>query len=291
MLAAALLASCHTPLYNAAERGDLAAVQQEIADGAALNKGASGANMMWQAPAYLVTFPLDIAQVALTIGSMGLYPTVMERLGCPPSELLLSPKVYDFGSMSPAEIAWEKGHADVLQELAKAGVAMAPASVAGKELILQQEEMASLPSIDMNDLSRVRDKGDMGCIDSYWKQAVSWEKEQDTSSLSWTDSNEVIKEKKTREKEGGVWLEGWDNMELYYKQTGIKRAMVTHAYSALLPGAGYPDVGGQKILLDFQSSTHGRYFMIQVQKPDMMWQSYGKFWLKDVAESSGTNKN
>ena len=44
------------------------------------------------------------------------------------------------GIVSPAEIAWEKGHADVLQELAKAGVAMAPASVAGKELILQQED-------------------------------------------------------------------------------------------------------------------------------------------------------
>ena len=113
-LAAASLTSCHTTLYNAAREGDVKTVREELAEGADINKGASKANLIWQVPAVFVAPVLDVAQIGLAIGTLGIY----DNLVLSKQDQPLMEKVINFSKKTPMEVATNP---DVITELLLAG--------------------------------------------------------------------------------------------------------------------------------------------------------------------------
>lgn len=112
-----LLTGCRSTLYKAAQHGDIATVRQEIAAGRHHEDAYSGVHWLWQAPTCFTATAID---VSLLIGTAGLYAlTLDQELGFPLQREALS------CSMTPAEVAFDKGHKDITYELLQAG---APAS-------------------------------------------------------------------------------------------------------------------------------------------------------------------
>ena len=80
-LTMSLLCSCHTPLYKAAEQGNVELVKQEIANGAVLDKGKHSSSRLLESIAFTIAMPIDIAQIGLTIGTLGGYRIFLNSLG------------------------------------------------------------------------------------------------------------------------------------------------------------------------------------------------------------------
>ena len=57
------LSACRSTLYSAARDGDLQTVKEELAEGADPEGKASGANLIWQVPTYLLALPIDIVRL------------------------------------------------------------------------------------------------------------------------------------------------------------------------------------------------------------------------------------
>ena len=183
------LSSCHTTLYNAAARGDVETVRKELSAGAPVNESASKANICWQVPAALVTVPVDVVQVCLNIGTLGLYSAIAGGDG---KIYPISEYVFKYGKKTPAEVAYERGHTAVLDELAKAGAVVAPKSAVGKELVLVTERHAYSPldiNSKMNDIFEdIQNENNIKC--KYWCDNLSYEQSSsDEDCMKWTTSN------------------------------------------------------------------------------------------------------
>ena len=107
-----LLSSCHTPLYNAAARGDMIAVERHINSGGSVNKTISNAHLLWEIPTTAVTATVDIAIAYGTLFGWFCYvdnplPTTMA--------------MYDGHFSLPIDAAYDNRHYDIVEKLVKAG--------------------------------------------------------------------------------------------------------------------------------------------------------------------------
>lgn len=107
-----LLSSCHTPLYNAAARGDMIAVERHINSGGSVNKTISNAHLLWEIPATAVTATVDVAIMYATLCGWFCYvdnpmPTTMA--------------MYDGHFSLPIDAAYDNRHYDIVEKLVKAG--------------------------------------------------------------------------------------------------------------------------------------------------------------------------
>ena len=107
-----LLSSCHTPLYNAAARGDMVAVERHINSGGSVNKTISNAHLLWEIPATAVTATVDVAIMYATLCGWFCYvdnplPTTMA--------------MYDGHFSLPIDAAYDNRHYDIVEKLVKAG--------------------------------------------------------------------------------------------------------------------------------------------------------------------------
>lgn len=110
--------SCRSTIYRAARDGDDQTVRQELRYGANPNDKPSKAHLLWAVPTALVTVPVDITQICLVFGTLGLYVPIAEGIagGSP----LLTPHVVDF-FRTPIEVAYDNGHTNVVSTLAENG--------------------------------------------------------------------------------------------------------------------------------------------------------------------------
>ena len=132
-LAAAALSvsACRSTLYSAARDGDLQTVKEELAEGADPEGKASGANLIWQVPTYLLALPIDIVRLLGPI-------TLIEPFIDPGWEFsgevdkngnrklrfnddtLLTKKVYQFGDKTAMSVT---KNPEIITELLLAGAA------------------------------------------------------------------------------------------------------------------------------------------------------------------------
>lgn len=118
IMAGGLLSSCHSTLYQAAQRGDLDAVRQEVAlnrgNTAALKGGPPASNLVWVAPAACMTIPVDLT---LLISSAFTYGVAMKN------GYTLSDAVWKnfYVRSSAIEAAYENGNVLIANELMNAG--------------------------------------------------------------------------------------------------------------------------------------------------------------------------
>ena len=110
--------SCRSTLYRAAEAGDIQAVREELKTGADPNGKPSRAQLIWQIPAIVASIPVDVAQVGLTIGTLGVYADVVMK---PQEEPFLLSKIERFIHKRAIEVAEENNHLDIVKELVLAG--------------------------------------------------------------------------------------------------------------------------------------------------------------------------
>ena len=114
------LSSCRSPLYYAAERGDIQTVERQInVRHADVNDKPSMAHLWWQLPTTLVTLPIDITLIYGSVFTLPLYvdnPFVT-------SEWVGS---FTFLRKSPLEAALENGHLDVVECLIAHGAKCSP---------------------------------------------------------------------------------------------------------------------------------------------------------------------
>ena len=270
------LSSCHTTLYNAAALGDVETVRRELAAGANPNKSASKANLIWQIPSALVTVPVDVAQVGLFIGTLGLYGILV---GWDEKVYFASDPVFDFGKKPPAEVAYERGHTAVLDELAKAGTIVAPDNVLYKKLILQPEQYTVCDSSD---------GFDFGCVgsfdvpfDSYWPANRAFSRSGGEVRVhSWKDANPVdIKAKIIKHVYGVPIYEGdGENLYEHYRRQTVDSAEVVYRNSL---GMGSSWIYGN-VYLKFDSPSSGTYREVTTCVSDDPCATMGRFWLKDV---------
>ena len=110
--------SCRSTIYRAARDGDAQTVRNEIRYGANVNDKPSKAHLLWAVPTALVTVPVDITQICLVFGTLGLYVPIAEGIagGSP----LLTPLVTDF-FRTPIEAAYDNGHSNIVSTLAENG--------------------------------------------------------------------------------------------------------------------------------------------------------------------------
>lgn len=112
------LSSCRSPLYYAAERGDIQTVERQIiVRHADVNDKPSKAHLWWQIPTYLVTVPVDITLIYGSIFTLPLYVD---------NPFVSTKWVADFGKNTPLEAALENGHLDVVEYLIDNGAKCTP---------------------------------------------------------------------------------------------------------------------------------------------------------------------
>ncbi len=214
------LCSCHTALYNAAERGDVATVKQEIA------KGAS----------------------ALQINEA-------------------------------ADVAYQKGNAAVLAELAQAGAAVAPDSMAGKSIVLQADKKGETTTSVGQEPYALRDPDSIS-PGSVWKP-VKW-------IAPAQDDYCRLRELKWQPNQANCFNREWsdsesDNTESQtYKRLGRTAAVVTDSSTSLLHGGSFNMFHRFKYELAFESPTHGIFCAYDCEKYCNVVQLMGRFWLKDL---------
>ncbi len=113
-VSAMLLSNCHTNLYNAAKYGKTDTIRYELENGENPDRGSHPAHMLWVLPTGAVTVSLDIAQVSLMIGTLGLYYLPWKESNTSP---YLTKYLNDFYSTTPLEIAEEKRKYEAMCEL------------------------------------------------------------------------------------------------------------------------------------------------------------------------------
>ena len=116
------LAGCRSTIYRASACGDVRTVRAEIARGADVSDRPHGAHMLWVIPAMPVTIAVDIAQLGLAIGTLGLYAHAMDSL-CGEHGSLLTVRLSRF-LRTPVAAAMDNGHEDVVRLLVSHGATL-----------------------------------------------------------------------------------------------------------------------------------------------------------------------
>ena len=254
------LSSCRSALYRAAAQGDVVVVRQEVAEGAKGEGETVWVNALWQYPAKLVLAPVDIL---LGICSFGVY-----------NEAYLVSCVERFDE-SPAEVAWKNGHTDVLDVLAAAGAAVAPESMSGGVLLLQEDRYGGDGHTDdAMVLAEVGNENVADCFVRYWAAEDDW------------------RQRKIARLAHFIWRRGgkgqvlWhfpgkvstaDMLEtpdvLCYRRTGVQSAEVTMRFSD-------PSLVANKFELLFEASDRGVYRHLYADDKGVVRQGTGRFWIR-----------
>lgn len=148
------LSSCRSPLYYAAERGDIQTVERQInVRHADVNDKPSMAHLWWQLPTTLVTLPIDITLIYGSVFTLPLYvdnPFVT-------SEWVGS---FTFLRKSPLEAALENGHLDVVEYLIANGAECTPElrKRFEKEKELQKKLDVATEQLRSSNEARAKDK-------------------------------------------------------------------------------------------------------------------------------------
>lgn len=257
------MSSCRSALYRAAEQGDVELVRQELAAGALSAGEPVWANALWQYPAKLVLAPVDLM---LGICSMGLY-----------DEPHLVRWVEKFDK-SPADAAWQRGHMGVLAALAEAGVAVAPESMSGRTLLLQEDWRGGEGYTESAQvLSEVGNENVADCFVRYWEEDDDWQRRRGMmlKHCIWRDAETMgqVLHHVSGKKSTAEMLETPD--ALCYRRTGRRSAEVTER--VLLPVAS-----GNKYELNFETQTSGTYRHLHAEATGMVRQCTGRFWVRNI---------
>ena len=118
--------ACRSTLYNAAAAGNLQAVKQELAQGADPNGRASNANLLWQIPTCVITFPIDMAR---SLAFTTLIWPMFDPLYYFDSngdwqyneDKYFTQEVFNFTSKTAADVATSMKRYDILTEVIIAG--------------------------------------------------------------------------------------------------------------------------------------------------------------------------
>lgn len=107
LISGCLLNSCHSPVYYAAERGDLDSVKVYIKQGSDLSgKDQTGLGALFVFPFYLAGFSVDLCLLILTLGAYG-----------DKHENTISGAIFTAYDRTAAEAALKKGHIDIVGHL------------------------------------------------------------------------------------------------------------------------------------------------------------------------------
>lgn len=117
-----VLSGCRSTIYRASASGDVRTVKAEIARGADVSDRPNAAHMLWVLPAIPVTIAVDIAQLGLAIGTLGLYAHAMDAL-CGEHGSLLTVRLSRF-LRTPVEAAQDNGHDAVVRLLVRHGATL-----------------------------------------------------------------------------------------------------------------------------------------------------------------------
>lgn len=268
---ALVVAGCRAPLYRAAARGDVAVVRQELERGADMDAPPRWPELLWRYPLQLGAFPIDLTLSVVTFGQYN-KPYLMEVVGG------------DFET--PAAVAWRKGHTQVLSALAQAGVALAPDTVVGRTLLLQEDwRWNDGFDVESKLVYEMGNENVADCFELYWMEDVDWVKSRGVciKHLIWGKVNgqgRMLSHRLGRK--GGYHPIGVPHPELlYYRRTGVQSAEVTERYCLLSVDGKYRKCGSKYELL-FESSTSGTYrqMVIDARYGYVLTQYEGRFWLK-----------
>ncbi len=262
VLVAMLLSSCHTPLYRAAERGDADAARALLTAGADVHAGASAWNKLWQYPAELVVFPLDLVMV---LGTVGLYDAP-----------LLSDRIEAYSGKTPAEAAWKHGHRGVLEVLAAAGAAVAPDSVKGRTMLLQ-EDYRWEDAYEQVAAGDVADANVADCFERYWAEDVDWQKNRGMrlQKLAWPASaaSGQVRRYAVRQHTAS------EPEQLVYRRTGVNSAEITVSCRDMRVGGALRGIAAKYELI-FTDSAYGEYRCLSLRADGVLNQYAGRFWLR-----------
>lgn len=168
-----------------------------------------------------------------------------------------------------ALLAYEQRHNAVVDELAMAGAAVAPANVAGKMLVLQQDYTSGDMDCDLDsDVFETPWKN----VDSFWNPHVVLRPDSNVTSLQWTDGNIQTTTKSSKYAD--------ETTKLTYVRSGVNGAIVTNAFSSI--GLSRGILMATKYQLTFDSTTSGTYKSIDANQYCTQTQNTGRFWLKDA---------
>lgn len=255
------MGSCRSSLYRAAEQGDVVQVRQALAAGA-LEKGEpTVVNAMWQYPAKVLLASVDILMGAC---SLGLY-----------AEPHLVRWVEKFDK-SPADAAWQHGHMGVLEALAEAGVAIAPESMRGRALLLQEDCYGSEGKAESAAVfAEVGNENVADCFVRYWSEEDDWTKHRGIylKHCVWEHSDTrgrmVLYPIGTRREKMGI-----ESPEmLCYRRTGVRSAEVTmRGFSSVAVASKYE--------LNFETPVSGTYRHLYADSRGVVRQFSGRFWVR-----------
>lgn len=256
-----VLSACRSPMYRAAARGDVEAVRAELAAGADPEAQPSAWQRWWQYPASLVTYPVDMVMGLCTLGWY--------------DEAHLTHWVTR-GNKSPVDIAWQRGHRAVLSVMADAGATVAPDTMMGKKLLLQEDRYGvtgyTQDSVVRDD---VGNENVADCFVRYWSEEDDWTQHRSIylKHCLWgqADKQGVVVRHPVGRRQGKPTVERPD--VLYYRRTGVRSAEVTVRFSA-------PFAEANKYELSFESPTSGTYRHLYANDKGAVRQFAGRFWLR-----------
>ena len=168
-----------------------------------------------------------------------------------------------------ALLAYEKRHNAVVEELAMAGAAVAPANVAGKMLVLQQDYSSG--DMDCNLDSEVFETPWKN-VSSFWNPNIRLSPNSNTTTLQWTDGNMQTTTKSSKYAD--------ETTKLVYLRSGVNGAIITSSFSSI--GLSRGILMATKYQLTFDSPTSGTYKSIDVNQYANSTQGMGRFWLQDA---------
>ena len=169
-----------------------------------------------------------------------------------------------------ADIAYTKGHTEILNEFAKAGVAVAPDNIMNKEFVIHtnygcdygDDHYVDAPCFDSNSQTD---------FEAYWPQNAQWVISNDTIKMTWRQSNPDIE----------IVGNSYDSVKTqrYYKRIGRKHAEIF--VKEFFGTASVFKVVTVRYQLEFSSATQGHFKRI-IQAPYGMSISKGSFVLQNI---------
>ena len=179
-----------------------------------------------------------------------------------------------------ADIAYAKGHTAVLDELAKAGAAVAPKFMAGKMLVLQTDKMGETDTYEANAPEAIWSP-DVISPASYWVP-VNWvvpgqDEYCRLIELVWSSGQENKFEKESTDSESTD----------YYSQSYVRinrNNAVAREMSSTMFHGGWTTAGRRwlKYELVFETPTYGHFYGYDGSKYCNVVQLRGRFWVKDA---------
>lgn len=181
-----------------------------------------------------------------------------------------------------ADIAWRRGNMSVLNALAQAGAAVAPSSVAGQVLLLQEDWYgAEQYTNNARVFSDIGAEHVADCFVQYWVEDDDWQEHRAAylKHCVWDASGKrgVVVQHPIGRRRGAA--KEVPTESLHYLRTGVRSAEVTMRFVQI--GASMLPVRcSSKYELSFESPTSGTYRHLYAENTGLVCQYAGRFWLR-----------